>query len=160
MLVGILSDSHDREMLLETAVQTLRQRGAQMLLHCGDLCSAPMLRQFIGIPTAFVWGNCDFDRMNLERYGQQLGLRCLGPFGQIELDGKLIGLMHGDDAKLRDRVLREQQLDYLLVGHSHVRGEQQHGRIRIINPGALHRVTEKTVALLDTAGSLEFIVIE
>ena len=45
----------------------------------------------------------------------------------------------------------EQQHDYLLVGHTHVRSDTRQGRIRVINPGALYRASIKTVALLNLA---------
>ncbi len=49
------------------------------------------------------------------------------------------------------RLLSEQKHDYLLQGHTHVRHDERIGKTRVINPGALHRAREKTVALLDTA---------
>jgi len=48
----------------------------------------------------------------------------------------------------------------LLQGHTHVRQDLRVSKMRIINPGALHRANPKTVALLDTsADSLEFLEI-
>jgi predicted phosphodiesterase len=53
------------------------------------------------------------------------------------------------------RVLAE-QLDFLLSGHAHFPSDQQIGSVRRINPGALHRAEEFTVAVLDLAsGGLE-----
>jgi predicted phosphodiesterase len=56
--------------------------------------------------------------------------------------------------------LESQRFDYLLHGHSHLTRDERVGRTRIINPGALHRAREKTVALLDTAtDALKFITV-
>lgn len=52
------------------------------------------------------------------------------------------------------RVLEGQAHDYLFVGHSHVKLDTRVGRVRVINPGALHRAREKTVATLDTGTDL------
>jgi predicted phosphodiesterase len=48
------------------------------------------------------------------------------------------------------RVLAERP-DYLLSGHSHAPSDVQDGAVRRINPGALHRADEFTVAILDLA---------
>jgi predicted phosphodiesterase len=62
--------------------------------------------------------------------------------------------------RLVKRILAEQRDDYLLLGHSHVKSDHRQGRIRVINPGALHRASPKTVATLDTSSDeLKFIVV-
>ena len=66
MIVGILSDTHDRIDATAAAVKTLTANGAEFLIHCGDVGSDPILDQLAGIPSAFVWGNNDFDRRGLQ----------------------------------------------------------------------------------------------
>ncbi len=161
MLLGILSDSHDNAPALAAAVALLQQRGAQFFVHCGDICSPSMLDHLAGLPAAFVWGNCDFDRLALQRYAQSLDIQCYGVFGDLTLDEKRIAFTHGDDAKLRDRILTEQQHDYLFQGHTHVQRDIHVGKTRHINPGALQRAAVKSVALLDLSKNiLEFLTIE
>ena len=150
MIVGILSDTHDRAGATAAAVELLRKGGAEFFIHCGDVGSEHILDDLAGLRAAFVWGNNDWDRLSLQRYAQDLGLICYGSFGELELGGKKFAVMHGDDVRLRQRVLDEQRHDYLLQGHTHVRSDQRVGRVRCINPGALHRARQKSVALLDT----------
>ena len=150
MLVGILSDTHDRFAAMKAAVELLQAQGAQYFIHCGDVGGEHMLDLLAGLPAAFVWGNNDYDRLELQRYADKLGITCYGNFGQFELDGKRFALLHGDDLRARQRVITEQTDDYLLQGHTHLRQDQRFGQVRCINPGALHRAREKTVALLDT----------
>ena len=160
MLLGILSDTHDRYEIMGAAVRTLRERGAAFLIHCGDVCTPNLLDHLAGLPSAFVWGNCDFDRLALQRYAQAIEVPCYGVFGDLELGGKRVAVLHGDDRQRLDAILRVQGHDYLLHGHTHVRRDERVGRTRIINPGALFRASEKTVALLDTeTDQLESIVI-
>jgi len=160
MIVGILSDTHDRVDATAAAVKTLTANGAEFLIHCGDVGSDPILDQLAGIPSAFVWGNNDFDRRGLQRYAEQLGIRCLGNVGELELGGKTFVVLHGDDERTRQRILAEQRHDYLLQGHTHVKLDHRIGKVRCINPGALHRAREKTVALLDTdSDRLTFLVV-
>jgi uncharacterized protein len=161
MLIGIVSDTHGKSDLMRQAVSILRQRGMQFLIHCGDVGSLAVVDQMAGIPSALVWGNGDFDRYTLERYAGRLGLQCLGSFGRLELDGKRVAVMHGDDNRMKQRVLNEQKDDYLLLGHTHLRLDERVGRIHVINPGAMHRANPKTVVMLDTvADAAEILNIE
>ena len=158
MLLGILSDTHDRYEMMAAAVRALQERGAAYFLHCGDVCAPNMLDHLAGLPSAFVWGNCDYDRPALQHYAQLVGVSCYGALADLELAGKKIAVIHGDDHRLKQQLLAEQRHDYLLHGHTHVREDKRVGQVRIINPGALHRASPKSVALLDTAADrLEFI---
>ena len=150
MIVGILSDTHGRADAMKAAVQLLTERGAQYLFHCGDVGSTAVLDHLAGLRAGFVWGNNDWEREELQSYARLLGVTCFGSLGEPELGGKKFAVMHGDDFHLRGRLLKEQRHDYLLQGHTHVRRDERIGTVRCINPGALYRAREKTVALLDT----------
>ena len=151
VIVGLLSDTHGRAAAAATAVQALRAAGAEFLIHAGDVGPAdPILGHLGAVPSAFVFGNNDWDRQDLERHAATLGVRCLGDAGELELGGKRFYVLHGDDGTAMRRALDGQQYDYLLHGHTHVKRDQRVGRTRVINPGALYRAREKTVAVLDT----------
>ena len=162
MLIGVLSDTHDRPGPAATALRLLREQGAEFIIHCGDVGSEPVLDLLAGLPVALVWGNTDWDGRPLTRYAEGLGVRCLpGPVGELELGGKRIAVSHGDDARAMRQVLDDQRHDYLLCGHTHVANDQRVGKVRVINPGALHRARHKTVALLDTeADRVSFVTVE
>lgn len=151
MLIGILSDTHDRVDAMAAAMDVLRRRGAEFFVHCGDVGSERVIDHLAGVPAAFVFGNTDWDRASLTRYAQKLGVACYGAFADLDLGGKKVAVIHGDDFRLKQRLLSEQRHDYLLQGHTHARADERVGKVRLINPGALHRAREKTVALLDTA---------
>ena len=160
MLVGILSDTHDRADTAAAAVNLLRGRGAEHLIHCGDLCNAAVIDALAGGPASFVWGNNDEGRGALTEHADWMGVQCLGTVGDLTLGGKRFAVTHGD----RDMTVREllagQEYDYFLFGHTHVRHDSRDGRTRLINPGALFRAREKTVALLDTdRDALEFLAV-
>ena len=160
MIVGILSDTHDRVGAMAAGMEALRRAGAQYFIHCGDVGGEEIIDQLAGAPGMFVWGNNDFERMRLARYAAELGVNCMGNFGEVELDGKTFAVFHGDDFALRKRLLTDQRHDYVLHGHTHVPLDERVGRTRHINPGALHRANPKTVAVLDTAtDDLRFIQI-
>jgi putative phosphoesterase len=150
MLIGILSDTHDRANAMAAAIQLLQEHRAEYFIHCGDVGGEAVLDHLAGLPAAFVWGNNDWDRKSLEAYAEGLGIKCLGAEGELELGGKRFVVMHGDDFAAKQRVLAGQSCDYLLEGHTHVRRDERIGKVRCINPGALYRAREKTAALLDT----------
>jgi putative phosphoesterase len=160
MLIGVLSDTHDRVEAMAAAIELLRQREAEFFIHCGDVGSTRVLDYLAGLPSAFVWGNCDYDRLGLARYAEKLGIQCFGAYGELELGGKLMGVLHGDDPKAKEQMLSGGRFDYIVQGHTHQREDRRIGRTRLINPGALHRANPKTVALLETAAdTVEFLVV-
>jgi uncharacterized protein len=158
MIVGILSDTHGRGDAMAEAVRLLTDAGAEFLIHCGDVGGEAVIDHLAGSKALLIWGNNDWERAPLTRYAEALGITVGPSLAEVELDGKRFAVTHGDDSRLVRRVLDEQRHDYLLLGHSHVRRDSRIGRVRMINPGALHRAIEKTVAILDTTNdALRFI---
>ncbi len=151
MVIGILSDSHDKLAALQAGIKTLLANGAQMLIHCGDIGGGKGVDCLAGYDAYFVWGNCDWDRRGLDDYARSVGVNCLGTGGCIERDGKVICVTHGDEPGTVRRFMEDPKASYLLMGHTHQLRDERIGHIRVINPGALHRATIKTVATLDLA---------
>jgi putative phosphoesterase len=160
VIVGILSDTHDRVDAARAAIKLLQAHGAEYFIHCGDVGANQILDLLAGLPAAFVFGNTDWDLDGLRRSARDLNITCLGRGGNLELDGKLFHIEHGDDPRAMRRALEAQTFDYLLHGHTHVQRDERIGKTRVINPGALHRAREKTVAVLNTAtDALKFLVV-
>jgi putative phosphoesterase len=151
VIVGLLSDTHDRADAAHAAVAILLRHGAEFFIHCGDVGDEHVLDALAGHKAAFVFGNNDWDRRGLERYANDIGVTCLGSFGELELDGKRFAIHHGDDLSLSRRLVEKGVYDYILQGHTHVPSDERVGKVRLINPGALHRARPRTVAILDTA---------
>lgn len=150
MIIGILSDTHDRDAAMAAGLKVLGAAGAEFYVHCGDIGSQRCVDLLAGLACAFVFGNTDFDRAALARYAASIDVGCYGNFADLELAGSKVAVTHGDDYRLKQRLLSDQKHDYLLQGHTHVAADERVGRTRVINPGALHRATRKTVATLDT----------
>ena len=113
------------------------------------------------LPFYFLFGNHDADMAQLLLgAAKRHGSTCLKWGGEIEFAGKRIAVAHGHFPK-DFRPLLEKNPDYFLFGHSHETHDSTEGDLRRINPGALHRATEFTVALLDVvSGELDFIAIQ
>jgi len=152
VLVGILSDSHGDAASPRRAVELLVGRGARMLFHCGDICGEAVLDELAGHDCTFVWGNCDRPTQPLRDYVEAIGLTCPTPLVRVVAAGKRIALFHGHEAGFR-RARQDARLDYVFYGHTHQRADHRDGVPRLINPGALHRASVKTVALLDLASA-------
>ena len=150
MIVGILSDTHGRADMAHLAVQKLLENRAEYIVHCGDVGGQEVLDALAGHPSMFVFGNNDYDADDLANYAKIIGIACGGTHGKLAFAGKRAVITHGDDLRLIRRLIQEQQIDYLFLGHTHEKLDRREGKVRMINPGALYRAAVKTVAVLDT----------
>ncbi len=148
MKIGILSDTHDRVKRTVRAVMRLRSAGAEALIHCGDLTGPEVVGVCSVLPAYYVFGNNDFEIDALKAAMEESDAVCLGYGGEVILGGRRIAVAHGDRFG-EIRRLRQADPDYLLYGHSHLTDDRRDGPTRLINPGALHRVDEPSVAVLD-----------
>lgn len=160
MLVGIISDTHDQIARTARAVRLLVGQGAQALIHCGDLTVPEVVYECSLLPGYYVFGNNDFDEESLRRAIAVTGGECLERGGVVELAGKRIAVAHGDSAREMRRLVAAAP-DYVCFGHSHHKSDERRGSIRWINPGALHRASEWTVAVLDLGtDNLRFLAVQ
>lgn len=156
MKLGILSDSHGRIPALRQALHVLTETGAEAFIHCGDVGGVDALEELAGRTCWFVWGNTDVPHPAWRAHVEELGLSWPSGPVRLELEGKHIGVFHGHEREFV-KAIDEAKLDYLLHGHTHERDDYYVGSMRVINPGALHRVSTRTVATLDLAtGTLEY----
>jgi putative phosphoesterase len=161
MRIGIVSDTHSRYHTVEKVLALLRDRDVEEILHCGDIEDAATVRLFEGVPTHFVFGNCDGDRGELCRAMEETGATLQEPFGNIELSGKKLAWIHGDDQRTFLDIERSGHFDFLFYGHSHHAEQHRTGPTLVVNPGALHRARVKTFVVLDLATSeMESVVVE
>ncbi|UCD75357.1 MAG: YfcE family phosphodiesterase [Phycisphaerales bacterium] len=148
MLIGLLSDSHGRAEVTARAVGLLREHGAEMLIHLGDIETESVIDELAGHNARVVFGNCDWNLKALAHYAGLLGVAVDDPMGQIEVGGKRIAYTHGHQENLVRRAM-EERVDYLVHGHTHRVRDARVGPVRVINPGALFRAARYTAALLD-----------
>jgi len=162
--IGLLSDSHGRWPTTEMGVELLIEKGAQQLIHLGDIgnievidamaCESPDTGE--QIEAHVVFGNTDWDITELTDYAQDLGITVDHPLGWIELDQGALAFCHGHEDQVMESALGKGPR-YLCHGHTHRMLDVMKGKTRIINPGALFRARQYTVALLDTdQDALEF----
>lgn len=160
MILGILSDTHSQRQRMAAALSLLRQLNAEALVHCGDLGDLEDLDALAGGRAWVVPGNVDLLEPAMVQYAESLGvvLATQVPL-RIELAGRSLLVFHGHEPAFRRAIAELAETgavpaelapcDYLLHGHTHHASATRAGPVRIINPGALLRAAEYTVATLD-----------
>ena len=132
MRLAVISDTHlprGARALPERCVELIR--GADLLLHAGDVSTAEVLAEFerIGPPVAAVQGNIDSaelrERLPLERV--------------VEAEGARIAMLH-DAGPRRGRLERMRarfpDADAVVFGHSHMPLHEERDGFQIFNPGS------------------------
>ncbi len=160
MRIAVISDTHNRAGSVQNALQTMAERQVELIIHCGDIQDGATVRLFPA-HTHFVFGNCDYDRADIERAAADIGASLHGAWGQLDLAGQALAFVHGDDRSMLHDLEHADAFDFLFHGHTHIAKEHRTGKTRIINPGALQRVPVRTFLLLDLpSGVAESVVVE
>lgn len=121
MLIGVLSDTHG-----EIRPEALRAlRGAQRILHAGDVGSAHVLAALAAIaPVVAVRGNNDRGA-----WARRLPASVIAMVG-----GKRIHVVHDRNDLALD--LGAAKIDVVICGHSHRPGIEEHDGVLFLNPGS------------------------
>lgn len=148
MWIGILSDTHGRLDRTQQAVRMLESLEVELLVHCGDVGSPAVLGLLEAWPVHFVLGNTD-SPWQFRDGARQPHWFCHERFGHLELAGKQIAFLHGDDAPRLRQTIGSGQWDLVCYGHSHTAEITTAGNTLVVNPGALHRVTQPSLAVVE-----------
>lgn len=167
MKIGIISDTHGQVDLALAAAREFVFRGIEAVFHCGDIGSDGVLHGMstlfneIDIPLYVVLGNMDIEcRSELAGFCGGPGVRMLGRFGEMDLAGRRIAVLHSDDEMRFREAVDSQSYDYVLFGHTHVCHDERQERTRLVNPGAAGRGMHPSCAVLDlVADDLTFFTI-
>jgi uncharacterized protein len=151
MRIGVISDTHGHVANTRAAVQRLGSLEVSAVLHCGDIGSCEIPPLISAWPAHFVFGNCDHDHDELRSAIEEAGLACYGLFGNLELDGRRIALIHSHDARLFRRICTSGDYDLVCYGHTHQAEQRREGKTLVLNPGALFRATPHSLAVVELA---------
>lgn len=149
MRLAVVSDTHGHVQLTRTAITMLESLEVERVLHCGDIGSTEIIEMFTQWPTEFVFGNCDFNHADLQQAIVAAGQTCHGLFGQLEIEGRRIALLHSDDRRLFDEVCTNGEWDLVCYGHTHVAKIQQVNNTLVLNPGAIYRANPHSIAVVE-----------
>lgn len=149
MRLGIISDTHGHVDLTRPAVRMLESLEVDTVLHCGDIGSMAVVELFALWPTHFVFGNCD---ENLDRFAAAIraaGQTCHGLFGDLEIDGVRIALLHSHERRRFREAIDSGDYRLICYGHTHVAAIDPRGDTLVVNPGAIYRADPHSVAIID-----------
>jgi uncharacterized protein len=132
MRVVVLSDTHSPRRWKSCPPAVAAQlRGADAILHAGDVCTADVLDELSAYaPVRAVIGNND---------GRGVAAWGAKPTLEFELAGLRIAMIH-DSGQAGGRLARMHRMfpaaDLVVFGHSHIPLDDSDGRLRIFNPGS------------------------
>jgi uncharacterized protein len=130
--VVVLADTHGpRRWRVCPPLVAAQLRGADLILHAGDVCTASVLAELAEYaPVVAVVGNND--QPDVAGWGAT-------PTAELTLDGLRVAMLH-DSGPATGRLARMRHTfpaaDLVVFGHSHIPlNEADHG-LRIFNPGS------------------------
>lgn len=152
MVIGAMSDTHDRLDAVEKAISFFNSEGVTDVLHAGDLVSPFAVRPFSKLKAKlhYVWGNNEGDHDFIKIRFAEIGVGPLGDFAALQLGGKRIALLHGTHEEIVDSLVKSGAYDLVVRGHNH-KAEIVQGGTPLVNPGEVcgYLTGRRTVALID-----------
>ena len=160
MLVGLISDTHDRLPAIDALVREMMSRGVGMVLHAGDFCAPFSLKPMLehNVAMAGVFGRNDGDNEGLKAYAASgLGIELFESPHSMDVSGHHILLVH-DIGDVSARSIEQHGI--VVHGFTHREEMKTRGDTLIVNPGEacgwLHGAPSCAVLDLDTR-KVEFI---
>jgi len=132
MKVVVLADTHAPRRWRSCPPRVARElRGADLILHAGDVCTAAVLEELTQYaPVIAVLGNND---------GPDVAGWGAAPAAEFSLDGLGVAMLH-DSGPASGRLARMRRAfpraDLVVFGHSHIPLDQSGYGVRIFNPGS------------------------
>jgi len=159
-VVAIISDTHDNLPAIREALQAIREQGASVIIHAGDIISPFAFRLLLSSRVAFygVYGNNDGERAGLASMAREGGAVLVPQPLALNIEGVRFLIMHGVESpdqtkRLVDSLASNSSYDVLVYGHTHEAEVRELGEKMVINPGELcgYLTGKRTMVLLDTA---------
>lgn len=167
MKVCIVSDSHDNRYLLAAAVKDAKEKGAEAVLHCGDVVAPTTLRILnpIGLPVHVIHGNNTGDMYSLSRlsHNAESVVTYYGQDAGIELAGKKIFMVHYPH--YAEAMGTTGRWDIVCCGHDHKAGIREIENVKgttslYINPGTVGGVGAAPTYVMGDLEKMEFEILE
>jgi putative phosphoesterase len=154
MMLGVMADTHDRLPLIDRAVSEFNERGIELVLHAGDFIAPFVVPRFKPLKAKLigVYGNNDAELELLKRKFAEMNSEIRGRFGEINIEGLKIAILHGEDDELLKSLIDTGSYNVIVHGHTHKAETYKKGGTLVINPGETcgYLTGESTIAVLDT----------
>lgn len=135
MLIGVISDTHDRLPRIEAAIALFNERQVAATLHCGDFVAPFSLVPFQKLvsPLYAVFGNNDGEKKGLRAMFEKNGWTLNNRPHALEIAGIRIAMLHEPEPLAR--LKEEGEFDLIVFGHTHEKYFEKSGKSMIVNPG-------------------------
>jgi len=154
MMLGLMADTHDRLPLIDRAVSEFNERGIELVLHAGDFIAPFVVPRFKPLKAKLigVYGNNDAELELLKRKFAEMNSEIRGRFGEINIEGLKIAILHGEEDELLKSLIDTGSYNVIVHGHTHKAETYKKGGTLVINPGETcgYLTGESTIAVLDT----------
>jgi putative phosphoesterase len=163
MKICIVSDSHDRADALAKAVHEARAKGAEAVIHCGDLIGAQTIKPALaaGLPVHAIHGNNVGDAQAMHNQSRMSGgrLHYYGPDAKLELGGRRIFVVHYDHYGYAFACTGD--WDLVCCGHSHKAEARQVANAKggtswLVNPGTVAGLAAPATWVLGDLAAMRF----
>jgi hypothetical protein len=163
MKIGVLSDTHDNLANVIMALEGLRERGIDTIIHCGDLTDFELLSYFREFRLIYLLGNMDHVYGTIVKKVQQMNPdNFAGPVFTGSLGDVPVAATHSHlEGKLTELV-QSRRYQWIFYGHTHQRKDEMVNGTRVVNPGALGGLRRglRTYCIADlTEQNVEFITV-
>lgn len=150
MRLGIISDIHGRLGSAREAAKILATKQVDEVICCGDIGSPDVIEVLANWHVHFVWGNVDgMDVGPMTEAMRRFGHVNHDRFGELELEGIKIGFLHGDNLARLQETIQSGKFQLVCHGHTHEIRQEYVGGTLVLNPGALHRASPRSLAIVD-----------
>ena len=153
-MLGVMADTHDRLPLIDRAVSEFNERGIELVLHAGDFIAPFVVPRFKPLKAKLigVYGNNDAELELLKRKFAEMNSEIRGRFGEINIEGLKIAILHGEEDELLKSLIDTGSYNVIVHGHTHKAETYKKGGTLVVNPGETcgYLTGESTIAVLDT----------
>ncbi len=140
MKVAIISDTHDHVENTKKVLEALKQKKVKKILHAGDHVSPFMFPLYKDFDLITVFGNNDADVYRILQNSKDSTVK---PDTHTEtIKGKKIIMYHGTSEELLNGLIKSQEYDLVIHGHTHKKRQEKIGNTLVINPGSVHGFDE------------------
>jgi len=152
MLLGVISDTHDRLPAIRKAVEIFNAANVEAVLHCGDFVAPFAMLPFrdLNAPFHAVFGNNDGEKEGLANLFTANGWSLNQRPHTFRLNGSTISMLH-EPAPI-EGIISSGGSDIVVFGHTHVPFFEMRAGTMVVNPGEGCGWVKKkpTLAILDT----------
>ncbi|MGB9595782.1 MAG: metallophosphoesterase [Candidatus Poribacteria bacterium] len=132
MKIGIISDTHDNIPKIKEAVSIFNTKQVEFVIHAGDYIAPFSIALLDDLKCDYVgvFGNNDGEKIGLAKKSKY---RIKVPPHNITLENRKIIILH--EPNDIDNLIKSQNYDIIIYGHTHNPVIEKHNGILVINPG-------------------------